>query len=61
MLGNSPFETPQSKKINIPPEAEVVFVSDMFVEDYVGGAELTSEAIISSSPVPSAFAKCKSV
>lgn len=27
-----------------------MFVSDMFVEDYVGGAELTSEALITSSP-----------
>jgi len=30
---------------------DVVFVSDMFVEDYVGGAELTSEALIESSPI----------
>lgn len=32
------------------PNADVVFVSDMFVEDMVGGAELTSEAIIQESP-----------
>ena len=51
MLSNSPFETPQSPKLKVPEDAEVVFVSDMFVEDYVGGAELTSEAIISSSPL----------
>ena len=31
--------------------AEVIFVSDMFVEDYVGGAELTSEALIEESPL----------
>jgi glycosyltransferase involved in cell wall biosynthesis len=37
-------------KINIPVTAEVIFVSDLFVEDYVGGAELTSEALITSSP-----------
>lgn len=36
--------------ISIPSTAQVVFVSDMFVEDYVGGAELTSEALIQSSP-----------
>jgi len=30
----------------------IIFVSDMFIEDYVGGAELTSEAIISKSPFP---------
>lgn len=35
----------------IPPAAKVIFVADMFVEDYVGGAELTSEALIKSSPV----------
>jgi len=51
MIGNSPFETPQSPKLKVPEDAEIVFVSDMFVEDYVGGAELTSEAVISSSPV----------
>lgn len=34
----------------IPPSARVVFVSDMFVEDYAGGAELTSQALIDSSP-----------
>lgn len=38
------------KSISIPPEAQIIFVSDMFVEDYVGGAELTSEALISASP-----------
>ena len=26
--------------------SEFVFVSDVFVEDYAGGAELTSEALI---------------
>ena len=30
----------------------IIFVSDMFVENYVGGAELTSEAIIKSSLLP---------
>lgn len=29
---------------------QVVFVSDLFVEDYAGGAELTSQAIIDQSP-----------
>jgi len=44
---NSPFET--ATAITIDPNADVIFVSDMFVEDYVGGAELTSEALISSA------------
>lgn len=30
----------------------IIFVNDMFVEDYVGGGELTSEAIIQSSLIP---------
>ncbi len=30
----------------------IVFVSDMFVQDYVGGAELTSEALIKGSFLP---------
>lgn len=37
-------------EIRIPATAEVIFVSDMFIQDYVGGAELTTEALISSSP-----------
>ena len=35
---------------SIDPDAAVIFVSDLFVEDYVGGAELTSEALIEESP-----------
>jgi glycosyltransferase involved in cell wall biosynthesis len=48
-----PFDFQSSvfgNKVSIPTTAKVIFVADMFVEDYVGGAELTSEAIISSSP-----------
>ena len=30
----------------------IFFVSDMFVEDYVGGAELTSEALIKGALLP---------
>jgi len=30
----------------------IIFISDVFVEDYVGGAELTSEAIIKDSLLP---------
>jgi len=30
----------------------IIFVSDMFLDDYPGGAELTSEAIISKSKIP---------
>jgi len=30
----------------------ILFVADMFAQDYVGGAELTTEAIISDSYIP---------
>lgn len=45
---DSPFSKPTVPTID--PDAEIVFVADMFVDDYVGGAELTSEALIESSP-----------
>ena len=38
------------KEYVIPSQARVVFVADLFAEDYVGGAELTTEAIIDLSP-----------
>jgi len=44
------FVNTTGKKVIIPEDCQIVFVSDMFVEDYVGGAELTSEALIESSP-----------
>lgn len=43
---NNPF----GNVITIPVDAKIIFVSDMFVEDYVGGAELTSQALIDESP-----------
>ena len=42
----SNFEKPVEEKIH---EADIIFVSDMFVEDYAGGAELTTEVLINSS------------
>jgi hypothetical protein len=41
----------QKRPPTIPESAKVIFVSDMFVEDYTGGAELTSEALIKASPI----------
>lgn len=35
----------------IPPGTKLVVVSDLFAEDYVGGAELTLEAILAKCPV----------
>lgn len=37
------------KELIVPKDVELIFVSDIFVEEYVGGAELTSEALIQSS------------
>lgn len=39
------------RQVEIADSAQVIFVSDMFVEDYVGGAELTTEALIKASPM----------
>lgn len=39
-------------------QAQVVFVSDFFVEQYIGGAELTMEAIIDASPYRVAKIQC---
>jgi len=34
----------------IESQADIIFVADLFEEDYAGGAEMTSEAIIQESP-----------
>jgi glycosyltransferase involved in cell wall biosynthesis len=34
----------------IADSADIIFVADLFEEDYAGGAEMTSEALIQSSP-----------
>ncbi len=47
---NSPFAIPQKKFTLVDDRVDIVFISDMFVDDYVGGAELSSEALIESSP-----------
>lgn len=35
----------------VPADCDIVFVADMFLSDYAGGAELTTEALIESSPL----------
>ena len=45
----SPFGNSNETIVTIQEDADVIFVADMFVEDYVGGAELTTEALISSA------------
>ena len=37
-------------QVVIPDAAQIIFVADLFEEDYVGGAEKSSEALIKSSP-----------
>lgn len=37
-------------KIKIDQESDVIFIADLFVEEYVGGAELTSQSLIEASP-----------
>lgn len=39
-----------TKPAQIPADIDIIFVADMFTDDYVGGAELTSDALINSSP-----------
>ena len=46
---NSPFAV-GSEEVSIPDEAEIIFVADLFSSDHVGGAELTTDALIDSSP-----------
>jgi glycosyltransferase involved in cell wall biosynthesis len=47
------FDKPSffADKISIPADCQIVFVADMFASDYQGGAELTTQALIDSSPL----------
>ena len=45
---SSPFG---SATLEVDDSCDVVFVSDMFADEYVGGAELTSQALIDSCPL----------
>lgn len=40
-----------SDEISIPDDTDVVFVADLFSSDHLGGAELTTDALIDSSPL----------
>ena len=40
------------KEFYIPTKTEVIFVQDFFAKELVGGAELTSDAIIKACPRP---------
>ena len=59
---NSPFNGQQQKAdMLIPEESQVVFVADMFVEQYVGGAELTTDALMKSSKFSTTYINAKDV
>ncbi len=58
---NSPFDGALQSERNFKSETRFIFVSDLFVEDYVGGAELTSQALIDSCPLPIETIKSKDV
>jgi len=45
------FQSPFKNTDEITPDTDIIFVSDFFIEDLSGGAELTTEAIIESSPL----------
>ena len=48
---NNPFSNTDTEiQRSLDSESEIVFVSDLFAADYVGGAELTSQALIDSCP-----------
>lgn len=42
---------PFGSQVTVPRTAKVIVVADMFVEDYVGGAELTTQALVDSADV----------
>tara|TARA_Y100000034_G_scaffold40406_1_gene49804 strand:+ start:9180 stop:11108 length:1929 start_codon:yes stop_codon:yes gene_type:complete len=50
MFNQSIFGVP-AKKPQMPDDCDIVFVADMFSQDHTGGAELTTDAIIDSSPL----------
>ncbi len=39
-----------TNKAHVPAGAKVIFVSDVFIEDYQGGAELSTDALLRSAP-----------
>ncbi len=47
----SPFGEENNESINSFESSKVVFVSDLHVSEYVGGAELSTDALIKTSPM----------
>ena len=46
---SSPFQT--APQVSIDQDNEIIFVADLFVDQYSGGAELTTEALVKKCPV----------
>lgn len=44
------FSNPVFLDLHLPTNCEIIFVADLFVDEYVGGAELTTQALIDSCP-----------
>jgi glycosyltransferase involved in cell wall biosynthesis len=44
------FTSPFQAEVTVPRDCKVVWVQDMFAEQYAGGAELTSQALIDDCP-----------
>jgi len=42
------FTSPFSQEVTVPTDCKVVWVQDLFAQQYAGGAELTSQALIDS-------------
>jgi glycosyltransferase involved in cell wall biosynthesis len=50
LFNTSLFTNQEQKESMISDSSDIIFVSDAFISDYVGGAELSSEALIESCP-----------
>ena len=50
MFSQSVFETKKNRNQYEFQEADVIFVADLFTDEYSGGAELTTEALFGTSP-----------
>ena len=50
MFSRDVFETKKNRNQYEFKEADVVFVADLFTDEYSGGAELTTEALFGTSP-----------
>lgn len=57
---NSPFDS-GPKYVEVPESAQIVFVSDFFAEELIGGAELTSKALIDATDLEVFKLKSKDV